>query len=64
MWMIQSCDVDFVGLDVCDRSFCGLSTEETKLVGGLVGNVHISLSHRLTASTLPYCELARSRPPL
>jgi hypothetical protein len=62
--MIQSRNVALVGLDVFDRPLGGLSTEETKPVGGLGGGVHISLAHRLTASTLSCCESARSRPPL
>jgi hypothetical protein len=42
--MIQSCDKDFVGLDVRDRPLGGLSTEETKPLGGLIGGVHILLA--------------------
>ena len=42
--MIQSCIVDLVGLDVCNRPLGGLGTEETKPVGGLVGGVHLLLA--------------------
>ena len=43
LWMIQSCDVDLVGLDVLDLAVEGLSTEDSKPVGGLVGGVHVLL---------------------
>ena len=39
--MIQSRNVDFVGLDVFDRP---LGTEVTKPVGGLVGGVHLLIA--------------------
>jgi len=42
--MIQSCDVDLVGLDVCEGSLGGFGTEETKPVGGPGGGVHILLA--------------------
>jgi hypothetical protein len=65
--MIQSCDEDLVGLDVCDRSFCSLSTEVTKPVGGLVCGVHILLArpqaHRELTDNLEVGYLmARRRP--
>jgi hypothetical protein len=41
--MRQSCAVDLVGLDVCDRAFGGFGTERSKPVRGLVGGVHLLL---------------------
>src|SRR5215208_2299693 len=41
--MIQSCAVDFVGLDVFDLAVEGFSTEDSKPVGGLVVGVHVLL---------------------
>src|SRR5215210_400481 len=43
LWMIQSCAVDFVGLDVFDLAVEGFGTEDSKPVGGLVGGVHVLL---------------------
>jgi hypothetical protein len=43
--MIQSRNVDFVGLDVFDRP---LGTEVTKPVGGLVGCVHLLIARPQT----------------
>ena len=41
LWMIQSCDVDLVGLDVLDLAVEGFSTEDSEPVGGFVGGVHV-----------------------
>ena len=41
--MIQSCNVDLVGLDVYDRAFDGFSTKDSKPVRSLVGSVHLLL---------------------
>jgi hypothetical protein len=42
--LIQSCEVDLVGLDVRDRPLGGLGTEESKPPRRLVGGVHILLA--------------------
>jgi hypothetical protein len=42
--MIQVCDVDLRGLDVCDLPLDGFGTEETKPVGGFIGGVHLLLA--------------------
>src|SRR5215217_340379 len=43
LWMVQSCAVDLVGLNVFDLAVEGVSTEDSKPVGGLVGGVHVML---------------------
>jgi hypothetical protein len=42
--MIQSRNVDLVGLYVFDRPLGGFGPEETKPVGGLVGGVHLLIA--------------------
>jgi hypothetical protein len=42
--MHQSCVVNLVRLDVCDRAFDGFGIERSKPVRGLVGCVHLLLA--------------------
>jgi hypothetical protein len=43
LWMIQSCAVDVVGLNVFDLAVEGFGIEDSEPVGGLVGGVHVLL---------------------